>query len=969
MHNGLMVFRAPLTGSKMAVDPLGSAVRERRDASEKCAGSHRFLDVPTARRHAHPVKRVRRTIFLLACCLSSGGAGVGLAERPLDFEEHIRPILEANCYRCHGEQKQKGKLRLDGPAHIRKGGDSGELLLGPGRRSESFLYKLVSRADPEEAMPPKEKDTLSREEIEQLGLWIDQGGKMPGEGEAVKLTTDHWSFQPVAKSHRHAKVDDYLKEARKARGLNSSPRANRRTLIRRLYLVILGLPPTPEEVTFFEKDESPDAWAVLVEKVLASPHYGERMARYWLDVIRFAESNGFETNRERPTAFRFRDYIIESFNEDKPYDQFVREHLAGDALGAEIGTGFLVAGPHDVVKSPDPNLTLAQRQDELADMINTTGTAFLGLTIGCARCHNHKFDPVTQRDYYSMQAIFAGVRHGERALKTGLNLKAKEEAAALRKALAAAEDELGGLRALAAKRVGRPPAKGPPVKARGNVEHFEGTVAKHVRFTIHKSNGSQPCLDELQVFAAGGEGENVALGGVPSSSGDLAGYAIHKLEHINDGQFGNGRSWIASSGSGWVQIEFAKPRQVNRIAWSRDREGRFTDRLAIDYQIELSLDGKSWKVVAHSGEREAFGGQTDPDAFVLRLPAERATRARGLLSERGSLRARIAALEAGPKAWVANFSQPGATHRLYRGDPMAKREEVPPDALEVIGSLGLAMGVPEQERRIALANWIATAEHPLTARVAVNRWWQFVFGAGLVDTPSDFGRNGTLPSHPELLDWLASQFVKSGWSVKEALRTILNSEAFQQSSGPQGQAARIDSESRFLWRFPPRRLEAEAIRDSILVTAGTLDRRMGGPSFHLFEVERENVVHYHPKEETGPAEWRRMIYMFKIRQEQDAVFGVFDCPDGNQVIPKRSRSTTPLQALNLLNSRFTMQQAEKLATRVGAGERGIRRVFEILYGRAGREEEVADALSFVTEHGLVSFCRAMLNTNEFLFVF
>ena len=944
-------------------------VQERRDASEECAGGHRFLDVPTARRHAHSVKRERRTILLLACCLSSGGAGVGLAESLLDFEEDIRPILEANCYRCHGEQKQKGKLRLDAPAHIRKGGDSGELLLGPGRRLESFLYKLVSRADPEEAMPPKEKDALSKEEIEQLGLWIDQGGKMPGEGRAVKLTTDHWSFQPVAKSHRHVKVDDYLSEARKARGLNSSPRANRRTLVRRLYLVVLGLPPTPEEVEHFEKDDSPDAWAVLVEKVLASPHYGERMARYWLDIIRFAESNGFETNRERPTAFRFRDYIIEAFNEDKPYDQFVKEHLAGDALGADIGTGFLVAGPYDVVKSPDPNLTLAQRQDELADMINTTGTAFLGLTIGCARCHNHKFDPVTQRDYYSMQAIFAGVHHGERALKSEIDLKAKEEAVALRKALAAAEDELGVLRALASKRMGRPSAKRPPVKARGNVEHFAGTVAKHVRFTINKSNGSQPCLDELQVFAAGAEGENVALGGVPSSSGDLAGYAIHKLAHINDGKFGNGRSWIASSGSGWVQIEFAKPHQVNRIEWSRDREGRFTDRLAIDYQIELSLDGKSWQVVAHSGEREAFGGQTDPDAFVLRLPAERAARARALLSETGSIRTRIVALEAGPMAWVASFSQPGATHRLYRGDPMAKREEVPPDAIEVIGSLGLTMGAAEQERRVALANWIATAEHPLTARVAVNRWWQFVFGAGLVDTPSDFGRNGTLPSHPELLDWLAAQFVKSGWSIKEALRTILNSEAFQQSSAAQGQAARIDSESRFLWRFPPRRLEAEAIRDSILVVAGTLDRRMGGPSFHLFEVERENVVHYHPKEETGPAEWRRMIYMFKIRQEQDAVFGVFDCPDGNQVVPKRNRSTTPLQALNLLNSRFTMQQAEKLATRVGAGERGIRRTFEILYGRPAREEEVADALSFVTEHGLVSFCRAMLNTNEFLFVF
>jgi hypothetical protein len=253
--------------------------------------------------------------------------------------------------------------------------------------------------------------------------------------------------------------------------------------------------------------------------------------------------------------------------------------------------------------------------------------------------------------------------------------------------------------------------------------------------------------------------------------------------------------------------------------------------------------------------------------------------------------------------------------------------------------------------------------------VAVNRWWQFVFGTGLVDTPSDFGKNGTLPTHPELLDWLAGEFVANGWSVKEMMRMLLNSAAFQQSSRPNVNAARVDADGRYLWRFPPRRLEAEAIRDSILLAAGTLDRRMGGPGFHLFEVDRENVVHYHAKEETGPAEWRRMIYLYKIRQEQDAVFGVFDCPDGNQVIPKRSRSTTPLQALNLLNSHFTMQQAEKLAARVGEGEKGIRMAYEILYGRAGTAAEVADAVSFAAEHGLVAFCRAMLNTNEFLFVF
>jgi len=940
----------------------------RRNDSEECASLYRLLDMRAVSEHADFVKRKERwasLVLALWCC--SGAVSFVAAESPLDFDEHIRPILEANCYKCHGEKKQKGKLRLDAPGHIRKGGDSGEPLFVAGKRAESFLYKLVSRHDPDEAMPPKEKDALSKEVIERIGLWIDQGAKMPGEGEAVTLTTDHWSFQPVAESHKHGTIDAYLSEARTAKGLTASPRADRRMLIRRLYLVVLGLPPTHEEVERFVKDDSPNAWAVLVEKVLASPHYGERMARHWLDIIRFAESNGFETNRERPTAYRFRDYIIESFNEDKPYDQFVKEHIAGDALGADIGTGFLVAGPYDIVKSPDVNLTLMQRQDEMADMINTTGTAFLGLTIGCARCHNHKFDPITQKDYYSMQAIFAGVGFGERAIKVSTNPKAKERAAALRRSLAIAEAELADLRAVAAKTKGAPTGKRPPVTALGNVESFDPVLAKHVRFTINRSSASQPCIDELQVFAP--SGENVALGGKPSASGTLPGYAVHKLEHINDGKFGNGRSWIAGGTKGWVQIEFTKAHNVNRIEWARDREGRFSDRVAVDYQIELSADRKNWKVVAHSGEREPFGGKADPNAFITKLPAAKAERARALLSESAAARSKISALESGPKAWVASFSQPGATHRLYRGDPMAKREAVPPDALEVIGSLKLAMDAPERDRRLGLANWIAKPDNPLTARVAVNRLWQFLFGTGLVDTPSDFGKNGTSPTHPELLDWLAAEFVKNGWSVKDALRPMLNSEAFQQSSQPSAKAARIDSDSRFLWRFPPRRLEAEAIRDSMLSVAGTLDRSLGGPGFHLFDVDRENVVHYHPKEETGPAEWRRMIYMFKIRQEQDAVFGAFDCPDGNQVVPKRSRSTTPLQALNLLNSRFTIQLAEKLAERIGDGEAGIRKGYEILYGRAANKDEVDDAMSFVTEHGLVSFCRAMLNTNEFLFVF
>ena len=898
-------------------------------------------------------------------------AVLGQSRGAVDFGREIQPLLEKHCIKCHGEKKQKSGLRLDSPAVIRKGGDSGEPLFVAGKGKESHLYKVVSREDLDEAMPPKEKDALSAAEVKLIGRWIDEGAKLPGGNEATTTTTDHWSFQPIAEHHKHGTIDAFLKEALAVKKLTANARADRHTLMRRLYLTMLGLPPTPEEMDAFLSDKSPKAWEGLVDRVLASPHYGERMARHWLDLVRFAESNGFETNRERPSAWRFRDYIIQSFNSDKPFDRLIKEHLAGDALGADLGTGFLVAGPYDIVKSPDPNLTLMQRQDELADMINTTGTAFLGMTIGCARCHNHKFDPISQRDYYSMQAVFAGVRFGERGIKNPLSEKQKNQLTGLRSSLAEVERELANLRALAAKPQQGAKLLRPPVNAKFNRENFPPQETKFVRFTIRKTNSVEPCLDELSVFTPAGD--NVALdtkGTVPSASGSYPGNPIHQLKHINDGKYGNSRSWISNtSGKGWIQLELAKPTTVERIEWARDREGRFQDRLAIDYLIELSMDGKTWTAVAGSHDRQPYGGKTDPAAFLARLAPPAASQGRDLMSREQTLRAKISELENGVKAWVANFAAPGATHRLYRGDPMAKREEVPPDALEVIGSLGLNTKTPEQDRRLALAGWIANKDNPLTARVIVNRLWQYVFGTGIVDTPSDFGTNGTRPTHPELLDWLAADFIAHGWSIKHTLKLLLTSEAFQRSGESHSLSASIDADSRYLWRFPPRRLEAEVIRDSILSVAGTLDLKMGGPGFHLFDVDRENVVHYHAKEETGPAEWRRMIYLYKIRQERDAVFGVFDCPDGNQVIPKRTRSTTPLQALSLFNSRFTMQQAEKLAARVKEKKDPVARVYQLLCQRSPDPAELADANEFAGQHGLVALCRAMLNTNEFLFIF
>jgi hypothetical protein len=305
---------------------------------------------------------------------------------------------------------------------------------------------------------------------------------------------------------------------------------------------------------------------------------------------------------------------------------------------------------------------------------------------------------------------------------------------------------------------------------------------------------------------------------------------------------------------------------------------------------------------------------------------------------------------------------------------MAPREPIAPDALAVTGSLGMAIDEPEQQRRLKLAEWIASPHNPLTARVMVNRLWHYTFGTGIVDTPSDFGANGSRLTHPELLDWLAHDFINHHWSIKHVLRRLCNSNTFQQASRPRDDGLAIDADTRWWWRFPPRRVEAEVVRDSILAVAGTLDPRRGGPGFYLLEVERENVFHYFPKEETGPAEWRRMIYLFKIRQEQDAIFGVFDCPDGNQVMPRRTTSTTSLQALNLFNSRFVIEQARRLAHRLAreagaALEPQVTRGFALLYGRAPASDELTDSIDFVRAEGLDAWCRAMLNTNELLFIF
>ena len=897
------------------------------------------------------------------------------AARWVDFEKDVRPILEEHCYDCHGEDKQKSKLRLDTAVGILRGGESGEPLLVPGGSAESHLIKKVSAENPKEVMPPK-GDRLTAEQVATLRLWIDQGAAMPG-GEAaaasLKLTTDHWSFQPV-KRPAGAGIDELVLAKLREKGLAPSPPADKATLIRRLYLTMHGMPPTPQEVADFQKDPQPEAYARLVDRVLASPRYGERWARHWMDVVRYADTNGFETNHARKTAFHYRDYLIESLNADKPYDQFIKEQLAGDALGVDAATGFLVAGPYDIVKSPDINLTLMQRQDELADMVNTTGTAFLGLTMGCARCHNHKFDPILQKDYYAMQAVFAGVNQGERPLRKKMDAGAEKQLAALKADEAAKNAELEGFGKKAA--AGTDKKLRPPVNARLNEETFAPVEAVAVKFTILATNAAEPCLDELEIYDAAGQ--NVALaaqGAKPSASGTLAGYAMHKLEHLNDGQTGNERSWIAdTAGKGWVQIDFPAKVRIQRIVWSRARDGRFADRVATQYKIEAAAEPGKWTTIASSDDRQPFAGKEDPKAFFAQLTAPDADAARQAQADLAELKKRIAKLTGSESGWVGTFSQPGKTHRLYRGEAMQEREVVAPDALTVLGTLGLAVEEPEQRRRVRLAEWIASPQNPLTARVLVNRLWHYIFGNGIVDTPSDFGANGSRPTHPELLDLLADELVRSGWSVKHMQRLILLSATFQQSSAPRADAAAVDAGGRLLWRYTPRRLEAEAIRDSMLAVSGALDLQAGGPGFYLMDVVEENVDHYFPKEKYTPAEFRRMVYLFRIRAAQDGVFGSFDCPDGGSVMAKRSRSNTPLQALNLFNSSFIVQQSDILAKRLqteagGQPEAQAGLAFRLFYARPPDVFELENSAAMIREHGLQSFARALYNTSEFLFVF
>jgi len=504
-----------------------------------------------------------------------------------------------------------------------------------------------------------------------------------------------------------------------------------------------------------------------------------------------------------------------------------------------------------------------------------------------------------------------------------------------------------------------------------------------VRFTVLGSNTPEGYIDELEVFTAGPQPRNVALKefGGNATSPLVDGHDGNPF-YVNDGRYNERAAWNSPArGPGYVQIEFARVERVDRILWSRNRSTRaptLDDHLITAYRIELSVDGKSWTPVASSDDRlgDAWRKRIPRVPTLALVPPARAAEVGRLAAERAGLQAEVARLVEFPPVYAGRLREPGPTFRLHRGDPLSPREPVAPGGLSRFGKkLELPRDLPEQQRRIALGEWLADPANPLPARVMANRIWHYLFGTGLVDTPSDFGLNGARPTHPELLDWLAAEFIAGGWRIKSLQRQILLSDTYRQSSRPHAKGLEVDAATRLLWRYPPRRLDAEPLRDAMLAVAGRLDLRSGGPGFFLFapDISRSNIQTYVPKSEFTADDFRRMVYQTKPRAQLDDVFGAFDCPDAGQIAPSRTRSTTPLQAFNLLNSPFAMQLAGALAARLlrEAGEipaAQVRLAFLLLFGREPAAEESAAATAMIAEHGLPLLCRTLLNANEFIYV-
>jgi hypothetical protein len=797
------------------------------------------------------------------------------------FEKDVQPILRQHCIRCHGgEKKVRGNLRLTAREHVLKGGDLGPAF-DAARPDESRFLKAINWQDGLE-MPPKGK--LPQKDLATLTRWVKLGlpwttGKSesaaaePKGGVVTQESRNYWCYRPVkrpaipvVKNHDWVRnpIDAFLLAKIEAKALTPAGAADRIALVRRAYYDLTGLPPAPEQVDAFLKDRSTDAWEKLIDRLLDSPEYGEKWGRHWLDVVRFAETNGYERDGPKPYAWRFRDYVIRSFNEDKPYDQFIREQLAGDEMpgphpDAVIATGFYRLGLWD----DEPADPLQARFDELDDFVTTTGQGFLGMSLNCARCHDHKRDPIPQADYYRLLAFFTDVKRYDGNTDT-------------RSAVALTD------------------------------------IAPQQQRSLYEGDLQQRDARKAELTAITRRIEDEAINRMPADD-QRAAETSERARILR-----KVRRYLSAEQAD----EYAKLRQeLDTLKRAPEPPGR-----------TLALSVNHCPV-------------TPPDTFVM-----------------------------------------------VRGSPHNPGAKVEPGFPTVLGFVPPTLpkpapGAKSSGRRTLLANWIASPDNPLTARVFANRLWQHHFGRGIVPTPNDFGKLGEPPTHPELLDWLADEFVKGGWHIKPMHRLMMTSNAYQMSSKADDAGLRLDPANTLFWRFNMRRLTAEEVRDSILTASGRLNLKAGGPS--VYPKIPEEVLHGQsmpghgwgssPSEEAA----RRSVYVFVKRSLLVPILSQHDQADTDSSCPVRYTTTVPTQALGMLNGEFTNEQAAAFAERLqreapGDIARQVRRAIRLTTGRQPSGSEVNADVAFIrdmqTKHGLSDsaarkqYCLLMMNANEFVYL-
>ena len=1001
---------------------------------------------------------IARMMWVVICVACAWSAVPSFADEAADrVAAAARQVLQTQCVTCHSGPSPRGGLSLMTRETLLKGGETGHVvdLKEPGK---SRLLELVTHAA-EPGMPFK-KAKLPPEDIEALTAWVKAGAPYASPLQPPAEET-WWSLKPLAKpavpevaagfrAWPLNPVDEFIAAAWTAKQLGPSPAADKRTLLRRVYFDLIGLPPTPAEMEAFLADRDPLAYERVVDRLLENPQYGERQARFWMDLVHFAETHGHDQDRPRPNSWPYRDYLIRSFNQDKPYARFVQEQIAGDALWPDepdgyAAMGMLAAGPWDESSLKDIQEGTLDRQIarylDRDDMVTTAMSTFVSSTVHCARCHEHKFDPISQEEYYRLQAVFAGVDKGERPYEPDSAVGVQRRTLQTQIAALPMQIEKLDPSLLSAERL---------VEVAAWEQKIKSTISPWTVLSPETMKSEQGSILTRQP-----DGSYLASGPRPekdvyvlTAPVDLPRVTGLRLEVLVDDSLANkgpGRQDNGNLHLNELTVTVAPlkdPAAAKPVKLVRPR----ADFNQQDWTIEKALDGNpgtAWGIYPEIGKshlavmefaepvameggvmltvklEQIHGGGhligrpriavTDlPTPLPLlaevlpsqvaealkaepgqRTPAQQATLAGFLVKQR--LEQQLAALPPQQYVYAASSSvkpeggfvptkSPRMIQVLKRGDIRNPLKEVLPGTMSCLPNLSGELAVSDltrdEPRRIALAKWMADPENVLTWRSIVNRVWQHHFGRGLVDTPNDFGRMGSQPTHLELLDWLAVTFRDGGGSFKQLDRLLVTSATYRQVSSSQPEYAQRDVDARFLWRMPRTRLDAESVRDAVLQMTGKLDPKMGGPSVKQFiqtpGIHVTPMVDYLGYDVDHPDNYRRSVYRFIFRTIPDPFMETLDCADASQLTPIRNTSITALQALATLNNRLMVRQSEHLAERLTreatALPAQVTRLYELVLNRPPTDVELQPVVRHAAQFGLANACRVLLNCNEFLFV-